>query len=395
MKNVGRQLFGLSMFHALNDGSLAVFLAALPVMRVALNLSLVDIGTVLSAGLLATVIMQFAFGYLSDRGFTWRLLIGGLAAIAIVDLSFVQAVDYWHVLLFYLLLRAAAGVYHPVSFSTIFRSAEKRSAAMGFQSAFGDASLAFAMFSTGFLAESFGWRIPFIIWGVAGLVGTFAFVSLLGFRQESQASIDPLKSSTELGASHGKRRQYVLLQFSTMFLQSLFLVFTGFMPLFLNINFQLSPGVSALVVALWLALGVGSGFNAGRFVEFFGNERRALRVTFGLTTLMLLGATILTLRAELWFVTVALLILSGIPYFPSFPILYGVVGTTAPKDRLGLAYATNLSLSLVAGSVLSYVAGYFSSVYSLVVVLPILLAAALAASVTAFLLSEIPASAQQ
>jgi predicted MFS family arabinose efflux permease len=330
--------------------------------------------------------MQFATGYLSDRGFTWRVLIGGLVSLAIIDLAFVEAVDYWHVLLFYLLLRAAAGVYHPVSFSTIFRRAERRSAAMGFQSAFGDGSLAFAMFSTGFLAEGFGWKTPFIIWGVAGLAGAIVFISLVGFRQDSQTSVDPPKSSTELGARHEKRRQYVLLQFITMFLQCLFLVFTGFMPLFLNINFQFSPGVSALVVALWLALGVGSGFNAGRFVEFFGSERRALRVTFGATALMLLGATILAIRIELWFVTVALLILSGIPYFPTFPILYGVLGTTASKHRLGLAYATNLSLSLVAGSVLSYVAGYLSSAYNLVVILPILLAAALAACVTSFLL---------
>jgi len=53
---------------------------------------------------------------------------------------------------------------------------------------------------------------------------------------------------------------------------------------------------------------------------------------------------------------------------------------------LGLAYATNLSLSLMAGSIISYLAGYLSSIYSLSVILPVLALAAVGASVTACLL---------
>jgi MFS family permease len=362
VENHRRQLYALSIFHAVNDGSLAVFLAGLPVMMVALNLSLIQIGTLLSAGLLATVIMQFVFGYLSDRGHTRPVLIAGLASVAVIDIVFVEAGRYWHVFLFYVLLRAAAGVYHPVSFSTIFRTTQNRSAAMGFQSAFGDASLAFAMFSTGFIAESLGWRVPFLLWGLVGLMGVVAFVSLLRSHHEASAVDEFPEKSVERARNHGISKHFVVLQFSTMFLQCLFLIFTGFMPLFLNINFKLSPGISSLVVALWLALGVGSGFNAGRFVKFFGSEQRTIKISFGLTTLMLIAATALTLKAELWAATLVLLVLTGIPYFLSFPVLYGIVGTTAPGNRLGLAYATNLSLSLVAGSALSYGTGYLSSI---------------------------------
>jgi F0F1-type ATP synthase assembly protein I len=60
--------------------------------------------------------------------------------------------------------------------------------------------------------------------------------------------------------------------------------------------------------------------------------------------------------------------------------MYGVVGVTAPKNRLGLAYATNLSFSLIAGSLVSYGVGYLASAYTLVVVLPILVLLAIAAS---------------
>jgi hypothetical protein len=85
-------------------------------------------------------------------------------------------------------------------------------------------------------------------------------------------------------------------------------------------------------------------------------------------------------------VAVALEILSGVPFFLSFPVVYGIVGTTVPGKRLGLAYAANLGLSLAAGSALSYAAGYLSSIYSLAVILPLLVTTALAASVTALLL---------
>ena len=370
----------------MNDGSLAVFLAALPVMRVGLSLSLVEIGTVLSAGLLATVVMQLVFGFLSDAGFTKRVLFVGLASIAVVNLVFTQATDYWHALLFYVLLRGAAGVYHPVSFSSIFRTATNRAASFGFQSAFGDASLAFAMASTGFIAETLGWRFPFIIWGIGGVVAFFAFVRLVGIRENKVAYAEPNPSL--IGGAHPRRlsRQFLIPQVSAVFIQCLYLVFSGFMPLYLNVSLGLSPGVSALAVALWLALGVLFTFNAGRFVAFFGSEQTTLKVSFLLTTITLTIATMLTFAKVFLVVAVALEILSGVPFFLSFPVVYGIVGTTVPGKRLGLAYAANLGLSLGAGSALSYAAGYLSSIYSLAVILPLLVATALAASVTALLL---------
>ena len=386
MDTHGRQLAALSMYHALNDGSLAVFLAALPVMRIAIDLSLIQIGTLLSSGLLATVMMQFVFGYLSDRGHTRWTLVFGIVSLAIIDLMFVKAGNYWHVLMFYLLLRAVAGVYHPVSFSTIFRTAPNRSSAMGIQSAFGDGSLAFAMFSTGFIAESFGWQAPFLLWGLAALAGVITFLSLVDPRHDCAPSPDYSEFSVGRVTKGRITRRYVVVQMSTLFLQCLYLIFSGFMPLFLNVNLHLSPGVSALVVALWLAIGIGSTFNAGRFVAFLGSEKRTLRICFGLTALMLISATALLLRTQYWTAALVLLVLSGVAFFPTFPVVYGVIGTTAPRNRLGLAYATNLSLSLIAGSAFSYLAGYLSSIFTLIVVLPILIAAALATCVTGFLL---------
>lgn len=382
--NLDRQLTSLCIFHAVNDGSLAVFLAALPVMRIALNLSLIEIGTVLSAGLLSTVVMQIVFGFLSDKGFTRHVLLGGFIALASVDILFVRATAYWHVLAFYLLLRGAAGAYHPVSFSTLFRTARNRSAAMGFQSGFGDSSIAFAMFTTGFLTESLGWDVPFVIWGLAGLAGVLAFVALGGYSRNAFQPNDPQPSTRTPG--HKITRHFIVLQLGTLFTQCLYLVFSGFMALFLNVNLQLSPGISSLLVALWLAIGVASSFNAGRFVKFLGGERRTLRISFGLTAVLILAATVMVLRAEMWALAVALLVLSGVPFFLSFPVLYGMVGTAAPKNRLGLAYAVNLSIALVGGSIFSYAAGYFSSIYSLAVVIPILGALALAELISILLL---------
>jgi MFS family permease len=380
-----RQLFGLSIFHAVNDGSLAVFLGALPVMRVAFNLTLIQIGTILSAGLIATVIMQFVFGHLSDKGFARRILIAGVVSLAIIDLLFMEAGDYSQILMFYLLLRAAAGVYHPVSFSTIFRIAQNRPAALGFQSAFGDASLAFAMLSTGFVAESFGWQVPFLIWGLVSAGGVLVFISLIRFQHEASTSTQTPEPSFDGARARGITRNYVVLQFSTVFQQCLFLVFTGFLPLFLNINLKLSPGMSALVVALWLAVGVGAGFSAGRFVALLGGERRTLRISFALTALLLAVSSALILSTQLWAAGLLVLVLSGIPYFLAFPVIYGIVGSTVPRNRLGLAYAANLSFALTAGSALSYATGYLASIFTLFVVLPILVATALAASVIAFI----------
>ena len=379
------QLFALSLYHGFNDGSIALFFAVLPIIRVVFDLSLIQIGTVLSAGLLSTVVMQFVFGYLSDRGYVRSILVGGLISLALLDIAFSQAGDYWHILLVYLLLRAAAAVYHPVGFSMIFKVTQNRASAMGFQSAFGDLSLAFAMFSTGFMAEKLGWQVPFLAWGVGGVVCAFAFASLAGFHGSDFKQVNPADNLNAIQNS-GVTRGYVVLQFSTVFVECLYAVFIGFIPLFLNINLQLSPGLSALVVALWLAMGVASSFNAGRFVEFFKSEHKTLKISFGMTAIMLMIATVFALKPELWIATVLMLVLCGIPFFLSLPVLQGVVGTTVPRHRLGLAYATNLSVSLLAGSAISYGAGYLSSIYSLIIILPLMLITAVAASLTLFLI---------
>jgi predicted MFS family arabinose efflux permease len=375
--NLDRQLIALSIFHIINDGSLAVFLAALPVMHVALNLSLIEIGTILSAGLISTVVMQVVFGFLSDRGFAPYLLLGGLIALAVVDILFVSATAYWNVLVIYLLLRAAAGVYHPVAFSTVFRTARNRSAAMGFQSGFGDSSIAFAMLTTGFLAESLGWEMPFLLWGFAGFAATLAFILLGGYsRRNTYLGDNPESLEVQ---NQGITKRYILLQLLALFIQCLYLIFSSFMPLFLNVNVHLSPGVSSFLVALWIAIGVAFSFNTGRFVKLLGDEHRTLRVCFGLTALMFLAATVLVLRSEMWTFAIAIVVLSGVPFFLSFPVLYGIIGTAAPANRLGLAYATNLSVSLIGGSFFSYGGGYLSSIYSLTALFPILAVLAVSA----------------
>ena len=222
--------------------------------------------------------------------------------------------------------------------------------------------------------------------GIGGVVAFFAFARLMGIRESRVVYADPSPSLVE--GAHPRRlsRQFVIPQLSTVFIQCLYLTFSGFMPLYLNVSLGLSPGVSALVVALWLALGVLFTFNAGRFVAFFGSEKTTLKVSFFLTTAILVLATVLTFAKVFLVVALALEILSGVPFFLSFPVVYGIVGTTVPGKRLGLAYAANLGLSLAAGSALSYAAGYLSSIYTLAVILPLLVAIALAASVMALLL---------
>ena len=113
------------------------------------------------------------------------------------------------------------------------------------------------------------------------------FVRLMGL--ETKAAY-PEATSGSNNERHQRRfsRSFVIPQMSTVFLQCLYLVFSGFIPLgSLNVSLGLSPGVSALVVALWLAIGVWFTFNAGRFVAFFGSEKTTLKVSFVLTTLIL------------------------------------------------------------------------------------------------------------
>ena len=380
MKDDGRGLLTLSIFHCVNDGSLALFASALPVMRVSLGLSFMEIGIVLSLGLVATMLLQLLFGTLSDQGHARKTLILGFAGIVVADLVFPISSTFVQVLLFYVFLRSAAAVYHPVSFSSIGRTyVENKTAAFGYQGAIGDLGLAISTFSTGILSQAWGWRVPFWVWGTIGM-GLFAYFAHTMIRFRMSLHAQPTILTSQLGNAPGNRS--LRSAFATVAAVSsittvTFILFTGYMPLYFNIAEQLSPGESTTIVALWIGVGIFAGLGTGRVVRGLGGEVKALQAMFAIETVLFLIANIppmhlLPLPALRIFRCVAI-VATGLPVFVAFPAVNGLLGMRMPHRRLGLTYALNLSLGLMVASLATYVTGYIASIMSISVMPPLLL----------------------
>jgi MFS family permease len=393
LKQDGHRLLTLSIFHCVNDGSLALFASALPVMRLSLALSLVEIGTVLSLGLAATMVLQPLFGYLSDRGHARRILLLGFAGIVIVDLAFPVGSSFVQVLVLYVLLRSAAGVYHPVGFSSIGRTyAENKTAAFGYQGATGDLGLAIATFSTGILSQAWGWRIPFWAWGTVGIIlFTYFAATIARYRIDfhQQSSILTSESKSTAG-NKSPRSAFATVATVSCITTVTFILFTGYMPLYFNIAEQFSPGESATMVTLWIGVGALAGFGAGRLVKVLGGEVRTLKLMFTIEAMLFLIANIpppQMLSLSVWpMVRCVAIVATGLPVFVTFPAINGLLGLRMPHRRLGMTYALNLSLGLMVSSLATYFTGYAASIMTIGVMLPVLLVVAVVGAIACLML---------
>lgn len=392
MDDDSRRLVALGIYHFVNDGSLTLFASALPVMRIALGLDFIQIGTILGAGLLATMLLQLLFGSLSDMGHASRVLVIGFAGVVLVDVFFPLSSTFTQVLVFYVLLRSAAAVYHPVSFASIGRIyLVNRTAAFGFQGAIGDLGLTIATLATGVLSQTWGWREPFWVWGGIGLVLFAYFVTTVMRHRISFYARFPVparETDDNPGNSTSLRLVFAILAAVYSLTTVSFILFTGYMPLYFNIIEGLSPAWSTALVAVWIAIGVLAGFMTGRVVSKLGGESRTLRIMFGLETALLLIATVTlyveSLSSSGSLVRFAALVLTGIPVFITFPAASGLLGLRTPHGRLGIAYAVNLSLGLMVASMATYLTGYLASLTTIAITLPLLAVVAVLGTLASF-----------
>ena len=388
-----RRLLALGLYHCMNDASLALLTSALPVMRISLGLSYLQIGTVLSAGLAATMVLQLLAGSLSDIGHARMLLFVGFGGIVVVVLLFPTSSTFLQVLIFYVLLRSAAAVYHPVGFAAVGRTyLENKTTAFGYQGAVGDFGLALAIFSTGVLSQALGWETPFWVWGVIG-VGLFAYFAVTVIRYK--VLFYPRLSSsggqsTNASESKSVKSTFAPIAIASSLTTTTFILFTGYMPLYFNVIHALTPAESTAIVATWVGIGVVAGLMTGRLSNRLGGEVRTLRLMFTIeAALLALAAYVFSAELDLspaHSVGYSAIILTAIPVFITFPAVNGLLGLRMPHRRLGLTYGMNLSLGLFAASATTYVIAYLASTMTMSVVLPVLLVVAAVAAVTSFML---------
>ncbi|MGE5818855.1 MAG: MFS transporter [Deltaproteobacteria bacterium] len=177
-RHKARQIFFILLLQSFQTVSGAGIALLLPAIRKELELSFTQGGTLAAANIFSYALLQLPAGYLADRYGLRRIFIIGAFGTTLLLLTFGLAADYRYAVL----NQSVAGVFHAFLFqaglallANLFGT-ERRATAMGL-SLVGIFSGQLMINSLGpALAQHFNWRLPFIVFGAAGLLGALAYL---------------------------------------------------------------------------------------------------------------------------------------------------------------------------------------------------------------------------
>jgi nitrate/nitrite transporter NarK len=188
-----RQIFLILLLQSFQTVSGAGIALLLPSIRKELALTFTEGGTLAAANILSYALMQLPAGYLADRFGLRRIFFIGALGTTLLLLTFGLAADYRTAVL----NQSLAGVFHAFLFqaglallANVFGS-EKRATAMGL-SLVGIFSGQLLINGLGpALAQHFNWRLPFIVFGAAGLLAAVGCLGA-GVKVSDRISRQPL-----------------------------------------------------------------------------------------------------------------------------------------------------------------------------------------------------------
>ena len=336
------------------------------------GISDVEKGKIGTAFMLVYALASPLTGFVVDRVPRRRLIVGGLgiwsAVCALTGTARTYGQLWWY--------RAAEGLgesfYFPASNSTMadYHGPDTRSRALGIHQTSVYAGTAFGGLLAGFLGQRFGWRSPFWVLGVAGVVYAIALPIFFVEPKRGQAdakapSADPPELTDDVQpppkAQFWKNLRTILLTPS-----SLCLVFTfgaanfvtatllTWLPTFVKRRFPfLDLTGAAAVASLFMPSAnlVGAllgGWLGDRFGRIRGGRARvqATALLFGAPCVFLLG------RSESLGITIATLLgiglCKGIYDANLFASLYDIVPVTARGTTVGVMNTAGWGLGSLA-----------------------------------------------
>ena len=387
MNGQDRSIVAISGSHGVMHGYLVLLPAMIPILQGDLG----DIGTV---GMLASLVSLFygwfslPVGFIADK-YSKKLLIAASMVLCggasiIVGLSPnvpVAAVGM-------IILGIGASLYHPCGYAHMaLVSDEMRGRYMGYQGLGGDMGMAVSFLTSSILGASFGWRITFIIWGVAGLA--IAAVDLLVI-QDIACEVDP--TQLRKGPVETLRRMFATAERRTLLLTFVIVVISGMLWTGVS-NFIMVYITDVKMVALVIAGGLSTlKYTVGAFAMIIGGT---LSDKLGRKKLLLFGYSLfavslvaLTLAPSNLALLAGLVVVLGFAFFVTQSPMNALLGDISHKDTVGVTYGVNFTLKYGVGFFTPAIAGWLAVNYSLNHVFYFFAALSAAAFLVATLIKE-------
>ncbi len=347
-----RLLWAISFHHLCNDGTLMALVALIPVLKDQMNISYYDVG-LLGLGLLVTVVVQYAVGSYADKHFSRYLLEVGAALMAVSFALLLLVNDFTGIFTVVIVMRVGAAFYHPVGISWITRAfgGTTLDTALGIQSGVGNLGVIVALASSGFLGETFTWKVPCVLWAVlnmAAVIGGLIAIRETGLRppdSSKREAISPLATFRKIG----------LLAVPIVCGGALYQVSSYFGPLSLTGRGGWTPGSADLVFAIWIGIGTITSYSYGRISARIDRGtilKQAYLVS--LVSVILLGLV------SAWYLVTPVLVLFGAFLYLTYPALFAIVTAATEEDERGTAFGILFGFQLGGGAATVYVCGIVS-----------------------------------
>lgn len=248
----------------------------MPFIRNDFKLNYTQASLVVSAFSLSYGINQLPAGWLADRIGPRILITVGICGVSLAGGLVGLSHTYVMMIVFLVLMGAAAGGYHPAAAPLISASVEpqKLGRALGFHLIGGSGSYFLAPIIAGAIAAAWGWRGSFIGLAVPTMIFGIIFYRLLGGLARPRKAQQP-GAGVSNGAIPvpGRLRRLVAFMVLSVFNAGLTTSAVTFVPLYIVDHFGASEQAAASFIAVTYSAGLWAGPAGGYLADRFGKIR--------------------------------------------------------------------------------------------------------------------------
>ncbi len=381
-------LFSASLFHALNDAATVTVPMIFPLLysQQFIIKKYFHIGILSNLGLLVTFMFQIILANASHRYEYKYLLLLSYLGISFSLALMTTCKAFTSFLIIYLAMRVFNSFYHSLGIAWVSKThpSQGMDFAMGIQSGTGNLGVLVAFVSSGFLAQSLGWRIPLYVWAVAGFVlGTLSFFAV---RKTSTKSPDVFRPDFSSWMETLKSIRIYVPGFA--FGGACWGTTVFFAPSLFNHRFEIPLGQTGLYLAAWIGIGTVMTYSFGFLSRRFGRLRISLFAFSGATVfLFLLGF------AHVAALALVSLFLFGTFLFLVYPGFQSFVGNEVPAKNQAQAFSISANVQMLSGALIVLIDGVLSDKFGINT--PFIFLGGLGVLISFFYLSKSPYLAQK
>jgi MFS family permease len=353
-------LISASLFHTLNDAASVTVPMIFPLLysQQFIITKYSHIGILSNLGFLVTFFFQLFIANISDRFEYKHMLFFSYAGISVALALMTLPSTFVSFLFLYLTIRVFKSFYHSVGVTWVSRThpKQKMDFAMGIQSGSGNLGVFIAFISSGFLAQSFGWKIPLLVW--AGLCFILGSISFFFVRNVSTRSEEVFKPDFASWIETLKKIRVFIPGF--IFGGACWGTTVYYAPSLLNHRFHIPLGQMGLYLALWIGVGTVMTYLFGFLSRNIGRAKICRYSFLGSTFfLFLLG---LAPVKELVLVS---LFLFGAFLFIMYPAFQSFIGNEIAIKNQAQAFSLIANVQMLTGAVIVFISGFLSDTFGI------------------------------